>query len=786
MRISYLHSVWRGRHSARSIPVFFEILVTLLIILSLVVVQVEGVLIDKVSYTVSGIQGEVGTTNGLPGKSILTNPSALCALPRSAYSPDEQIGAYRDWLLIGSKNAFRTFSPRWETGFWFGKVPATGVPSTGPIESVSLVNPYACETIPGQDVTFFVQSDGLLYRIADSVITSFMVNSPLSLVDLAFYDSKIYALSLAQELYVCSLNTNYEVSSCSQIFLQGIEVNPVDQVGITVSADGVFVATGKLLRLFSFTGASITSLSLSAVDVHIMQLTGDIIAATQRGIFSIEVQGSTLTPTLLAGTTDTSPTNCGTSADYDATVSFCEIYRIFPISYSSIFVSTPKLSTLRLLSYPDVVVVVQFHIPFPFNMSEAQSATSNIDDNIDAALQLVLEENGVLNHEYFKVNRSSTVVFMGETSWLTNISVLVPQQQYTGFTIDTVIQSGDYTQAVDTVNEYYDLTSFFAFTDSILIDMCNASTAFVASNATAEAARHSLDYPLIYSSLPTFNNPSNAPYMLEMKLFLPAVFGDTSALLPINSTTRPLLDKTYFTEAILKNMQEAYGPDMSGTLNFPEDTFHISEFGVDDQQKIRLCLRDILTERMKVCAIKKTFGFQTEGVAIEDEIKTSSDEAWNVVGPWANRACTNEIGISNRTLASGNAKPATEYSVFIPDIYGQLDVQSCIDDTDWSDFEDWLKNLKTNSGKCGKGCIIAIAILAALLLILLILLLVVCISKRRRLAVVAAPDPPLPKPGFVSTVDDYGDSSVGTPRVLDNPLAGSTQQAENQSGRNLI
>lgn len=708
---------------------------SLLVSCTLYATLADAALTNKVSYTVAGIPGTVGDVNGYPGQSLLMNPAALCT---SLLESNQ--------LLMGTKNALRTLrTTTWETENWFGRAPGSGVPTTGSIGTVSLTNPYGCVAAPSLGSVFFVQSDGNVYSLINSqTVQLFTVQASLSFVDVDFYDGYVYILSVTQKLYKCEVSpSSHAVIGCTEIVLDGVTANGVGQVGLAVSSSGVIVATGDALKHFDFSGAMISSANIPAVDVHFMQKsTGQpLVAATSTALYTVSgaASSSSLSVQLLAGDPSGS-TNCVTTTDYDKDITFCRIYRIFPISYAAIYLTTPALATTRILSYPDVKIPIVIDVPFPVNMTDAEGDMSTIYDGMDQAIKDALEGSGV-NPDYVQVNRSEVEVNHNKSSWTTTITVNVPQEDYPGKGLDGVIQGANFTPVIDEVNRYYNGSDEMVYTDDILVDMCNATTKFEVAAASAGAARGALQYPLIYTYLPDYLS-SDSAYTLYMKLLMPEVFGNVPPQ-SHNTTTAPLLAKVDFENKILTGMKAAYAPSQQGTLKFPEQNYHLSQYSETEQQAIRLRLREILTARFAQCA---------------------SSHELNPTG-----TCEHVTGVSNRTTVPGdlNGNTASEYTIFVPDGYTDLNVQDCVDGTDWGDFEDWLNGLRTSSSKCGKGCIIAIAVVAAFLLLLLLILLIVCISKRRRLAVVVAPKPP-PTPGFSSTVDMDSEEEE---KAYSNPLA---------------
>lgn len=704
----------------------------------------DAALTHQVSYTVAGIAGTVGDKDGYPGTSLMVNPTALCASPLN-YNGNEP-----GQVAIGSKNSFRTLNVQsWDAGYWFGQPPAVSIPTTGNISTVSVSNPYGCETSASVNSTFFVQGDGNLYIVLNATSVSlYQISSNLSFVDLAYYNESVYVISISQILFQCKVSGAL-VSACTQITLQGITENSAGQVGLSVSSDGLFVATGAALRRFSLTGGSIASISVPAVALHFMVERPDVLlAATLNAVYTVEWNATNpLEVTLIAGS-PTSSTTCSTLTDYDASVTFCGIYRIFPIAYSSIFISTPSLATVRLLSFPDIKIIISFNFPFADGMIGAESNVSAVYDALNKAihdsLSAIQPPFPSSELPFIRVNQSDTTIFPGNTSWMTNVTVQVPQTEFTGMDMEKAIAGANQTEVRDLTEDYYSETDFIVFTDSILVDLANATTKFVVSNASAFASRSALHYPLIYSTLPDQSNPSEtadyANYDLFIKLLMPAVF---SKIPPntANSTTGSLLSAVSFATVIVEAMKEAYAHSQQGLLSFPESVYHISQYSALEQQAIRLRLLAVLDSRFDECAdsqLPNLHNYQT--------------------------------GISNRTLVDANLNngvAVSEYSVFVPDLYTGLDVQKCIDDTDWSGLNDWLNNLRKSNAACGQGCTIAIAVIVAVIIIIVIILLIVFVSKRRRLAVVVAPKPPQ-KPQFVSTVDlDNLDDDY----TFSNPLA---------------
>lgn len=701
-------------------------------------------LTHNVSYTVAGIPGQVGNTNGFPGTSLLTNPTALCS------SPVDYSGGRPNQVLIGARNAFRTLnSTSWEAGYWFGKPSGDGIPTTGNISTVSLSNPYGCEVATSlNNILFFVQGDGNLYTVEKAgTLYSYVIDEKMSFVDVSYYDGKVYVVTLSQIVFQCDVSET-DVQGCVQLQIEDVEENGAGQAGIAVSATGVFVATGEQLRWLSSSGGSIFSLDIPAVAVHFMvERAGVLIVATSTAVYTVEVETANVLKSTLIGGSSTSSTTCSTFTDYDKSTTFCGIYRIYPVEYDSIFISTPSLATVRLLSYPQVKIVISFEIPFADGMKNAEDVVSAVYDSLDKSVQTALSNMvpplspSVL--PYIGVNQSDTTISPGNTSWITNISVLVPQLDFSGEDMEKAIREADYTDAVNITEAYYSKTDFIVFTDAILVDLANATTKFVVSNSTAFASRSALEYPLIYSDLPKQSNPSDtakyANYTLFIKLLMPVVFGESTSNVA-NTTTGSLLSMINFGTVIINSMKKAYAPWQQGILSFQESTYHLSEYSDVDQQAIRLRLRETLGMRFKSCAK-------------------------SVVGP--NNLQT---GVSNRTLvvaSLNNGVAFSEYFVFAPDIYTDLDVQKCIDDTDWSGFLDWLKGLRQSSSTCGEGCAIAIAVVVAVIVILLIILLIVYVSKRRRLAVVLAPKLPQ-KPQFIPTVDL---DNLDEDHINQNPLA---------------
>lgn len=701
-------------------------------------------LTHNVTYTVAGIPGQVGNTNGYPGTSLLTNPTALCSspVPYSGVGPND--------VLLGTRNAFRTLnSTSWDAGYWFGIPSGNGIPTTGNISTVSLSNPYGCEVVTSLNNTlFFVQGDGNLYTVENaSTLYSYVINAGMSFVDVSYYDGKVYMVTVSQIVFQCDVNET-DVHGCVQLQIQGVEENGAGQVGIAVSAEGVFVATGAKLRWFSSSGGSIYSLDIPAVAVHFMVERADVlVAATSTAVYTIEISKSYALDATLIGGSATSSTTCSTFTDYDKSTTFCGIYRIYPVEYDSIFISTPSLATVRLLSYPQVKIVISIEIPFADGMKGAEDVVSAVYDSLDKSVQTALSNmvppvsSSVLSR--IGVNQSDTTISPGNTSWITNISVLIPQLDFSGEDMENATRDADYSAAIDLTEAYYSKTNFIVFTDAILVDLANGTTKFVVSNSTAFASRSALEYPLIYSDLPKQSNPSDrakyANYTLFIKILMPVVFGESSSNV-INTTTGSLLSMINFDTEIINSMKKAYAPWQQGILSFQESTYHLSEYSVLDQQAIRLRLRATLGMRFKSCA---------KSVTNPNNLQT---------------------GVSNRTLVAAslnNGVAFSEYFIFAPDIYTDLDVQQCIDDTDWSAFLDWLKGLRQSSSTCNEGCAIAIAVVVAVIVILLIILLIVYVSKRRRLAVVLAPKLPQ-KPQFVSTVNL---DNLDEDHINQNPLA---------------
>lgn len=704
----------------------------------------QAELTHNVSYTVAGVSGKVGDVNGYPGTSLLVNPTAVCASPLdySTNTPQQ--------VIIGSKNSFRTLNPvSWEAGYWFGKPPGVNVPTTGNTTIVSVSNPYGCETVAELNNTFFVQGDANLYVVRNATtVLLYNVKDDLSFVDLAYFNNSVYLISLSQVVFRCTVN-DHNVSGCTEISLEGIIENGAGQVGVEASSDGLFVATGAELRRFSFRGESVASIPIPAVALHFMvEREGVLLAATWNAIYTVEWNVSNLLGATLIAGSPTSSSTCSTSTDYNKTVTFCGIYRLYPVSYASIFISTPSLATVRLLSFPDIKIVISLPIPFPDGMVGATDVVSAVYDAMNKAihdaLSLRLPSFPSSELPFVQVNQSNTTIFDGKYNWTTNVSVLIPQVNYVGKDMEKAIMEANFTDAFNLTQQYYSETDFFIFTDSILVDLANASTMFVVSNASAYASRSALHYPLIYSDLPVQSTPSITTdyenYNLFIKLLMPALFSKSAANVT-NSTTGLLLSEVSFDKIILDSMKSAYAPSQQGLLSFQESVYHLSQYSPLEQKAIRLRLRDVLSTRFDDCAdshLPNLTNFQT--------------------------------GISNRTLISGglnNGIAESMYNIFVPDVYTGLDVQKCIDDTDWSNLNDWLNNLNKSSGACNKGCIIAVAVVVAVIIIVLIILIIVFVSKRRRLAVVVAPKAPQ-KPEFIPTVDL---DNLDEHSIYSNPLA---------------
>eukprot|EP00796_Vickermania_ingenoplastis_P009486 gene9486-6656_t len=699
----------------------FPVSVLLIVLLAAPCLYGEAALTNKVSYTVAGIPGVFGSVDGFPGKSELMNPSAICTAV-----PDTSTATTKGTLLIGTKNAFRTFRRQdYELGFWFGRSPGSGIPTTGPIDSVSLLNPFGCVSVSGTGATYYVQGNGFIYTVVDqSTVYAFTPKCPsegCSFVDVTFFDNYVYAIDQRQKVFKCSVTSSTNaIASCTEIQLDSVDLSNSDgKVGIAVSSKGIFVASGASLDWYDTTGRIHLSSSIPAVDVHRMLTVPDtLIAVTAVGVYSVSTaSNSALSPTLLAGTASTASTiiePCSTSTDYDGTApTFCSIYKVFPISFAEMYLTNQQLGVLRLLSYPTVTVPVSFNIPFPIGMTGAEQDLEDIYDKMDETVRAALKEKYPdMDTNYVQVNRTDASV--STEGWVTTINVQVPQNVYDS-AMDTVIRGANYNSVINAVNAYYNGSDEMVYTDRILVDMCNATSQFVVAHSAANATAYALTYPLIYSTRPELSNADDAAVdTLFMKLLMPKVFGDVAAHDTSNTTTAPLLEAVDYAAALLLSLQESYAADRQGYIRFPEDPYHISQYGAEEQQKIRLYIQNAVTIRSKECSGQATVDMDPTGT------------------------CPYQVSVSNRTMVTGDVggQLAAQYWIFIPSVFSNFDVQTCLDNTDWSSFLKWLRNTSKSSSKCGTGCIIAIAVVAAVVVVILLIILIVCISKRRRLAVV--------------------------------------------------
>lgn len=685
--------------------------------LLLLLVSAEAALpTDKVAYTVSGISGKIDNIDGYPGVSVLDNPGALC--PSLSQPSTVSAGYPVETLLVGASNAFRNLSvSTWETGTWINNAPSSTTSTTGSVDSVSLVNPAGCATNLTSSAMYYVESNRYVYSVVDDVVSVYSVCTGCTFVDVDMYDGKVYLLNLNLQLYVCTLGTDYRISSCTRQTLTGLTPNSIQKVGLAVSSEGIFVATGVSLAYFSFDGTALaTTTSVHAVDVHFMlSNSSQLIAASERGIFSVEWTSSSLTPTLLAGSSSTATVTCSSTTDYNGeSPSFCSVYRIYPISFANIYMTNADLSVVRLLRYPNEKVNVTLTVPFPEGMDGSAANMTEIYDAINEALKDALGTDYV---DLIEVNRSAVTV--SNETFETTLVIELPQQSNTSSIINA-IENTDYTTALDLVEVYYNATDENVYSDNFLIDGCNATAELVARQTAAVLAQEALDYSLVYSGEPNQFGSTTSPNSLFLKWLMPATFGGS------NTTTHELLESIDYNEALVTAYKKSYAASMQADVSFPESTYHLNQMGAKNQRQVRAKIRTILISRFASCA---------------SSVSTTSS------------TCQSQVSISNRTLVSGTelGTSSSQYSIFVPDIYTGLDVEQCVKDTDWSSLEKWLKNLN-KSTTCGTGCIVGIAIAAAFVVILLLILLIVCLSKRRRLAAAVAPDP-IAKPGFVSAVD---------------------------------
>ncbi|KAH9598382.1 hypothetical protein LSM04_004982 [Trypanosoma melophagium] len=707
-----------------------------------------------VAETVAGVYGEVGTTNGGPGVSMLKNPNALC------------IGRTDDEILIGDTANFRAFSRRTkETTTLLGTGTAGTVDGTWEIAQVS--SPRSCTHTTltnGDRVVYFVEGGGALRYFNSTNVVSLRLGHDYSFTAVTT-NRNMNPNALLTELYMTEQN-NDDVWRCV-IDDSGVPTGCRSQpkfkadinryVGIAVTREEIIVAgMGVGFRgLARFTTAGVNTSRYAGDFPDVVALpNGAIYATSVTQLYNVAISKKESSFVLNPFAGDENAT-CPPVKDGE-NPTFCENAKLLVIAENEMYVLSTQYFTLRSVILPAVQIPgVLPRPPLPVGFPDEANIMPNIMARMNAAL------NDRLSTTDTAVGEHSFVV--NDTTWRTDFTVLVQQQRFdTDTTWDTVLTTS-YSGAEELLREYYDRTNEVVYMDTSIVPFCDSAKIYALEHNVVAVVRNVLQFPRIYADPPEARTINGVANITTMKLLMPETFG--------NDTTTMLLDSISLTNVSLNVIRELYSPDNIASLTFFSPRFDFSHLTSEQDNELRWKILQKVRERLAMCEKLANPGGTTTTPNSGTGTGGNSNSGSGATG--STGVC--EATITNRTSTQVRLRPditRSEYEVFLPQGLYNFNVTQCLDGSDWGWMEKYLNDhqndLERSGSKCNRGCIIGVAVASAVVLTALIVLVVVLTSKRRRLAAVVAP----PDPKFKSTLDE-DEEEMASSNPLQNPAHGN-------------
>ncbi|ORC86879.1 uncharacterized protein TM35_000251750 [Trypanosoma theileri] len=673
--------------------------------------------------TVAGRYGVQGTTNGLPGVSLLNDPAAVCQ------------GLTDDQIVIGDSTHFRAYSrSTQETTTLFGTDTAGSVDGSWATAQVSL--PVSCTRANlnnGARVVYFVQGSSAVRYFTSTTVGSVTVDPNLSFTGVTT-DRNLNPNGVATKIYLteqtkdnvwqCSIGADGVPTGC--ILLSGFLSDINRYIAVAVVPEGILVvgegpsSTG--LVWFTNAGDNVSLIPNAIVDVKALP-NGKIYASTADELYHVTLWSENKSIVLNRFAGDISgpcpPVKDGQNPN------FCGNKRLLVIAENEMYVVSKLYNTMRSVLLPPVEIPdVLSRPPLPVGFPDENDIMPNLRGRMNTALNSHLSTSDTI------VGPNSFVV--NDTTWLTNFSVLVQQRSFDNDTTEDLVLSTNYVDMETLLREYYARTNYVVFMDTNIVPYCDDAKLFAMEHGIVAIVRGVLQFPRIYADPPLAVTINNIPNISTMKLLMSATFG--------NDTTTTLLEDVNLTDVSLEVIRQLYMPDNVVRLSFPTPRFDFSGLTKEHENDLRWAILQAVRARLAIC----------------EELVHPGGTTTPDPGAGSGSGAECEATITNRTEIPVSLQPdiiSNDYEVFVPDRY-DFNVTQCLDGMDWGWLEKYLNDHKNEiyrrESKCNRGCIIGVAVAAAVVLTALIALLVVLTSKRRRLAAVVAP----PDPKFKSTLEE--------------------------------
>ncbi|RHW70730.1 hypothetical protein DPX39_080042700 [Trypanosoma brucei equiperdum] len=676
--------------------------------------------------TVAGKYGHIGDKDGFPGMSELSSPHAMCR------------GRNSDEILLGTVDRFRAFSRKnretttitaWETD----------EDQNSGSRSVKVDKPRACVqwTVGDSTFVYFVESMGEVKYFKDSGVFSHNVVRNGSLTGVALYGNHLYLTEQnTNTVWTCEVGSDGDPIACHSHVALSAKCSIYGPIGIAATQQGIFVvargpAKQGTICWFDLQGHKIAEVDGEYVDITSTR-SGDLLAATQNELHRVSTDGNKLTTKRFAGG---STNSCLPNTEGDDTL-LCEITRLLVVTEYEMYVTSEKKSVLRSVTLPPVYVQGVFPgRPLPVGYPDKdimEWIVGNLTEDINTALGTT--ESIV----------ASSSVHVDSTTWLTNFTAGVQQPDFDDEKTEQALHKSNYEHTKEAADEYYNLTDEQVYMDSTMVPYCNRLSLDALRRKLAKEAGEVLNFTLIYADMPLKAESSDAGNITTVKLLMPASFN--------NTVTHDLLSDANLTETAHSFIKYLRSSDTHVDVTFSNPPFNFSSLTPDEEQEVRWYIHDEVMNQIKKCEERSTGRSMARREEVGDHSRTTIATALdsNVTG-----VCQSTI--TNRTVSLFYQPPYVEmslYEVFIPGNY-TFDVSECVGEIDWQDLNDHLNNdtvrpTTEKAPKCGRVCLIIIAVVCALIVAVLIVLAVVFTSKRRRLAAVVAPA----RPKFVSTLDE--------------------------------
>lgn len=709
---------------------------------------------DHAGITVAGALMVGQNLQGTAGTSRILNPFAICANFDTADVEDTT-------LLIGGASYFFTLN-RYSTylGFWYGQ--GSMNLNSGPIDKVRLTGVFGCVTLrpnPSNglptSIVYYVQNDGFLYWVSNSIVYLTQVESGISLFDVTVYNNSVYLLSAQNVIYRCGIGAGGAVvgSACTQILLTGspafhqlIAVSS-DFRGFAVSASGIVVAPTADLFWFNLSGAFISkSAGVTFVDAKFTTNRDTanrgapvLMAASTSAVYTVATSGPSITYTLVSGKETGRCNPALNNVDSDTSPTFCGIARIYPLSTDMVYMTTGGASVVRAILVGNTTVHDTItRTPFPVYFLDNSSIMPLMLDGMNYELVA----NSDIPFPYVAINEFTPEV--GDSTWDTSFSVDVSNRFFSTASSAAVI-STPFMGSLHGLQAYYNRTNQILFGDPNVLPMCNLTKMHMIERAVAADARAALQYPYIYTSRAQNFTVNAQPNLTLLKLLMPYPFGEilNESGFFENTTTPAALANVHFNKTMLAAVRNAYAPDFVYDSIFAGNAFPFHILTAAQQQVVRWVIYMAIQEQLAKCA---------ENTPSYPDSDSSSSDSHDDMVP----GCVPRVGISNLTEQMIPGLPYSNFNItfFIPEsLHYTFSISRCLDGTDWTNVTDYLQNATiTSTRECGTGCIVSIAVASAVVAAILVVVIVIVTSKRRRLATVVAPALTV-EPKFASTLD---------------------------------